>query len=96
MNAAALTRRELRLRAIARQIIRHGYASGEVAAALARMALEYSERNIGDAARVLGLPPEDVAKLTGDAAQVITMGLAPASDKWNPGPAAWPADGNHD
>lgn len=98
MSPTTATRRDMRLRAIARQIIRHGYNADEVAHALARTALEYTERNIGEAAVALGLPAAAIERVlsAGEAMEAIRHGEAAASGEWDPGQGAWPADGNHD
>lgn len=98
MNPITTRDRERRLRAIACQIIKHGYSASEVAHVLARTALEYAERDLGDAARALGLPPEAIARVlsNAEAAQAIERGVAAAKDDWDSGQAMWPADGSHD
>ena len=93
-----MNRRALRLRAIARQIIRHQYSAHEVARALATTALEYAERDMGEAAAALGLPPEAVARCAQmtHAAEAVERGAAEAGSDWEPGPAAWPDGVSHD
>lgn len=93
MNTLSPMRRDRRLRAIARQIIRHGFTAREVAQSLARSALEYAEANIGEAARSLGLDGGDVTALTEQAAQSILSGNATADAGWQPnhgGLPVWP------
>lgn len=88
MSTIASLRRERRLRAIARQIIRHGFTAREVAQSLARSALEYAETNIGEAARSLGLAENDITDLTHQAMRSI---LHEPSRDWQSDHGALPA-----
>jgi hypothetical protein len=99
VNASPPTRRDQRLRAIARRIIRHGYTAEEVATCLARAALEYTEGYIGEAARQLGLPAasiEPCLSATRAAAGIEEGSAAAASGPWDAGTAPWPETPDHD